>query len=582
MSSPPRDNNGEAVTVDEAADLLLCDPPSPPSSRGGDMLPVYVEAADDGDAVAPPFSWKKMWQFTGPGLLMSVAFLDPGNIEGDLQAGAIGGYSLLWLMMWATAVGLLIQLLSARLGVATGRHLAELCREEYPYWAGILLWIMTEVALIGADIQEVIGSAIAIRILSHGVLPLWAGVLITACDCFFFLFLENYGVRKIEAVFAVFISMMAVAFAWMFVDAKPSGKELVLGLLIPKLSSKTIQQAVGIVGCVITPYNVFLHSALVQSRNINPKKIGRVKEALKYYSIESSVALLVSFAINLFVTSVFAVGFYGSKQANSVGLANAGEYLQEKYGGGLFPIYYIWGIGLLVAGQSSTISGTYAGQFIMAGFLDLQLQKWLRSLISRSCAIVPTVIVALVFKRSEATLDALNEWLNVLQSMQIPFSLIPLFTLVSKEQIMGVFKIGPALERVVWTVTALVMVINGYGLFSHISTSDRHLIPNTVARFIDNGIQRFEFLGRVVGKAIYELAVKVAPLGSCIDMFEFGREAGENDVELLKRGEGEETVEREMEREVRWRERRGERDWLALEAEMCQRGGQEEATEERR
>ncbi|XP_058221167.1 metal transporter Nramp3.2-like [Rhododendron vialii] len=464
MSSPPRDNNGEAATVDEAADHLLCDPPSPPSSRGGDMLPVYVEAADDGDVVAPPFSWKKMWQFTGPGLLMSVAFLDPGNIEGDLQAGAIGGYSLLWLMMWATAVGLLIQLLSARLGVATGRHLAELCREEYPYWAGILLWVMTEVALIGADIQEVIGSAIAIRILSHGVLPLWAGVLITACDCFFFLFLENYGVRKIEAVFAVFISMMALAFAWMFVDTKPSGKELVLGLLIPKLSSKTIQQAVGIVGCVITPYNVFLHSALVQSRNINPKKIGRVKEALKYYSIESSVALLVSFAINLFVTSVFAVGFYGSKHANSVGLANAGEYLQEKYGGGLFPIYYLWGIGLLVAGQSSTITGTYAGQFIMGGFLDLQLKKWLRSLISRSCAIVPTVIVALVFKRSEATLDALNEWLNVLQSMQIPFSLIPLFTLVSKEQIMGVFKIGPALERVVWTVTALVMVINGYVL----------------------------------------------------------------------------------------------------------------------
>lgn len=199
-------------------------------------------------------------------------------------------------------------------------------------------------------------------------------------------------------------------------------------------------------GCVITPYNVYLHSALVQSRNINPNKIGRVKEALNYYSIESSVALFISFVINLFVTSVFAVGFYGSKQATSVGLATAGQYLQEKYGGGLFPIYYIWGVGLLVAGQSSTITGTYAGQFIMGGFLDLKLEKWLRSLISRSCAIVPTVIVALVFKRSEATLDSMNEWLNVLQSMQIPFSLIPLFTLVSKEQLMGVFKIGPTLE----------------------------------------------------------------------------------------------------------------------------------------
>lgn len=136
----------------------------------------------------PPFSFKKLWLFTGPGFLMSIAFLDPGNLEGDLQAGAIAGYSLLWLLMWATAMGLLIQLLSARIGVVTGRHLAELCREEYPKWAGIVLWIMAELALIGADIQEVIGSAIAIQILSRGLLPLWAGVLITAADwyCFFF------------------------------------------------------------------------------------------------------------------------------------------------------------------------------------------------------------------------------------------------------------------------------------------------------------------------------------------------------------------------------------------------------------
>lgn len=134
------------------------------------------------DYTTPPFSWRKLWLFTGPGFLMSIAFLDPGNLEGDLQAGAIAGYSLLWLLLWATVMGLLVQLLSARLGVATGRHLAELCREEYPTWAGFLLWIMAEVALIGSDIQEVIGSAIAIKILSNGVLPLWAGVVITASD----------------------------------------------------------------------------------------------------------------------------------------------------------------------------------------------------------------------------------------------------------------------------------------------------------------------------------------------------------------------------------------------------------------
>ncbi|EOY15788.1 hypothetical protein QUC31_000721 [Theobroma cacao] len=410
----------------------------------------------------PPFSWKKLWLFTGPGFLMSIAFLDPGNLEGDLQAGAIAGYSLLWLLMWATVMGLLIQLLSARLGVATGRHLAELCREEYPNWARFVLWFMAELALIGADIQEVIGSAIAIQILSHGALPLWAGVLITASDCFILLFLENYGVRKLEAVFAVLIATMASSFAWMFGDTKPNGKDLLIGILVPRLSSKTIRQAVGVVGCVIMPHNVFLHSALVQSRKIDPKKRGRVQEALNYYSIESSVALLVSFMINLFVTTVFAKGFYGTKQANNIGLVNAGQYLQEKYGGGVFPILYIWGIGLLAAGQSSTITGTYAGQFIMGGFLNLRLKKWLRALITRSFAIVPTIIVALVFNTSEASLDILNEWLNVLQSVQIPFALIPLLTLVSKEQVMGVFRIGPILERLAWTVAALVIIINGY------------------------------------------------------------------------------------------------------------------------
>ncbi|KNA20694.1 hypothetical protein SOVF_049680 [Spinacia oleracea] len=427
-----------------------------------------------------PFSWKKLWRFTGPGFLMSIAFLDPGNLEGDLQAGAIAGYSLLWLLLWATVMGLLIQLLSARVGVATGKHLAELCREEYPNWARYLLWIMAEIALIGADIQEVIGSAIAIQILSRGVLPLWAGVIITASDCFMFLFLENYGVRKLEAVFAVLIGTMALSFAWMFADAKPSGKELLIGVLVPKLSSKTIRQAVGVVGCVIMPHNVFLHSALVQSRKIDPKKKGQVQEALNYYSIESTIALLVSFMINLFLTTVFAKGFYGTKQASSIGLVNAGQYLEEKYGGGLLPILYIWGIGLLSAGQSSTITGTYAGQFIMGGFLDLRLKKWLRALITRSFAIVPTMIIAIVFNTSEATLDVLNEWLNVLQSIQIPFALIPLLTLVAKEEVMASFKVGPILQRISWTVAALVIVINGYLLLDFVMSEVNGLLFGSI------------------------------------------------------------------------------------------------------
>lgn len=167
---------------------------------------------------------------------------------------------------------------------------------------------------------------------------------------------------------------------------------------------------------------------------------------MNYYSIESSIALFISFMINLFVTTVFAKGFYGTKEAESIGLVNAGQFLQEKYGGGFFPVLYIWGIGLLAAGQSSTITGTYAGQFIMGGFLNLRLKKWLRSLITRSFAIVPTIVVALIFESSDSMLDVLNEWLNILQSVQIPFALIPLLYLVSKEQVMGAFTVGRTLK----------------------------------------------------------------------------------------------------------------------------------------
>ncbi|KZV58723.1 natural resistance-associated macrophage protein [Dorcoceras hygrometricum] len=433
------------------------------------VIGVDVESeAYDYSAAAPPFSWRKLWLFTGPGFLMSIAFLDPGNLEGDLQAGAVAGYSLLWLLLWATAMGLLVQLLAARLGVVTGRHLAELCREEYPRWARIFLWAMAEFALIGADIQEVIGSAIAIKILSHGFIPIWVGVIITALDCFVFLFLENCGVRKLEALFAVLIATMAISFAWLFGKTKPNGVELLRGVLVPNLSSNTAKQAVGVVGCIIMPHNVFLHSALVQSRELDNHRTSHVREALTYYSIESVAALTISFLINLFVTTVFAKAFYGTQEANSIGLGNAGEYLQEKYGGS-FPVAYIWAIGLLASGQSSTMTGTYAGQFIMGGFLNMRMKKWLRALITRSCAIIPTLLVALVFDTSGDSLDVLSEWLNVLQAIQIPFALIPLLRLVSKDEVMGVFRISTALQIASWCVAGLVMVINSYLLvdFSH-------------------------------------------------------------------------------------------------------------------
>lgn len=286
--------------------------------------------------------------------------------------------------------------------------------------------------------------------------------------------------RKLEAVFAVLIAIMALSFAWMFGETKPNGGELLIGLLVPKLSSKTMQQAVGIVGCIIMPHNVFLHSALVQSRDVDHKKRGRVQEALNYYTIESTFALVISFIINLFVMTVFAKSFYGTPEAESIGLVNAGYYLQKQYGGGMFPILYIWAIGLLAAGQSSTITGTYAGQFIMGGFLNLRLKKWIRALITRSFAIIPTIIVALIFDTSDDMLDVLNEWLNVLQSVQIPFAVIPLLYLVSKEEIMGIFRIGPVLKTISWLVAILVIMINGYLILDFFSSEVRGLLFGSV------------------------------------------------------------------------------------------------------
>ncbi|KAL9273411.1 Metal transporter Nramp3.2-like protein [Drosera capensis] len=262
----------------------------------------------------------------------------------------------------------------------------------------------------------------------------------------------------------------------MFGETKPDGKELIIGILVPKLSSGTIQQAVAVVGCIIMPHNVFLHSALVQSRDIDHRKRGQVQEAINYYSIETTAALVFSFVINLFVTAVFGKVFYGTTEADSIGLVNVVYYLQEKFGGGFIPILYIWGIGLLAGGQSNTITGTYAEQFIMGGFLNLRIKKRPRSLFTRSCAIIPTIIVALMFDTSDGKLDVLNEWLDVLQSLQTPFALIPLLCLVSKEEITGVFKINTVLKTAAWVVATLVIVINGYLFYEFFSSEVKGVV----------------------------------------------------------------------------------------------------------
>ncbi|XP_076455743.1 metal transporter nramp1 homolog [Babylonia areolata] len=402
------------------------------------------------------FRWKRLWAFTGPGFLMSIAYLDPGNIQSDLQSGAVAQYKLLWVLMWSTVMGLILQLMAARLGCVTGMHLAEVCRQEYPRVPRLVLWMMTEIAIIGSDIQEVIGSAIAISLLSDHRVPLWAGVLITGADTFTFLFLESAGLRKLEAFFGALILVMAACFLYMYIMVKPDAVLILEGLWYPWCTGcerEAIKQLVGIVGAVIMPHNIYLHSALVLSRDVDRRDTGAVKEANMYYVIESVLALFVSFMINLFIVAVFAAAFSDTDYAT---LREAGEWLSQHYG---MAMKVMWAVGLLAAGQSSTMTGTYAGQFVMEGFLQIRWAKWKRVLVTRSIAIVPTVIIAIV---TQEKLDDMLLWLNVLQSVQLPFALLPIMHFTNSAHVMGHFHNSVFVRCVVGAIICLIMAANMY------------------------------------------------------------------------------------------------------------------------
>jgi len=442
-----------------------------------------------------PFNFRTLWAFTGPGFLMSIAYLDPGNIESDLQSGTQAGFKLLWVLMSATIMGLLVQRLSIRLGVVTGRHLAEMCYQQYPKVPRLILWIMSEIAIIGSDMQEVIGTSIAIYILSNKVIPLWGGVLITVADTFTFLLLDRYGLRKLELFFGFLITVMAFTFGYEYVVDSPDQLEVIEGLFIPGCSgcsSEGILQAVGVVGAVIMPHNLFLHSALVKSREVNRKNKSAVRQANMYFFIESCIALFVSFIINIFVVSVFASGLYQTTNADIRDLClNAGKNETELdgvfdnntnfvdadiYRGGIYLgckygdiAMYIWAVGILAAGQSSTMTGTYSGQFVMEGFLNLHWARWKRVLLTRTIAIFPTLALSVFADLNDIT--SLNDYLNAIMSLQLPFALIPTLTFTSSSRIMGEFVNGIFMKVLLSVLVVVVIGINFFFVGSTVATA---------------------------------------------------------------------------------------------------------------
>ena len=458
-----------------------------PSTYFVEKIIIPRDLSDEDSDEAYKFSWKRLWIFTGPGFLMSIAYLDPGNIESDLQQGSVAKYQLLWVLLVSTCIGLLMQVLASRLGTVTGMHLAEVCYARYPRIPRLVLWIMIEIAIIGSDMQEVIGTAIAFYILSNGLIPLYAGVLITICDTFVFLFLDKYGLRKLEGFFALLITVMGVTFGYEYIVVKPDQVDLLKHMFVPgceRCNSEIVLQAVGVIGAVIMPHNFYLHSALVKSRQINRENRKAVKEANFYYLIESAIALTASFVINVFVVAVFAKAFYGhtyndvynnclihknphshifnktgpeGNQTIEANLFNGGVFLGCQFGPAAM---YIWAIGLLAAGQSSTMTGTYSGQFAMQGFLNLNWKRWKRVLFTRGIAIVPTL--AMAFSHGIDRLTGLNDLLNVLQSLQLPFAILPLLTFTNDEAIMKEYKNVRSIRVITWGLSIVIISINIY------------------------------------------------------------------------------------------------------------------------
>jgi manganese transport protein len=362
---------------------------------------------------------------------------------------------MLWVMLWCTIMGFLFQLLSSRLGIVTKQNLARASRRAYPLHIRWILWFTAEIAIIASDIPEVIGTAFALKLLFG--LQLWIGIVITALDTILFLMLQFFGMRILELVIGTMVATIVVGFVIeMFMSKTPAGP-VAYGLFVPQLSSRdSIYSALSLLGAVVMPHNLYLHSALVQSRDFGETDRGK-KEAIFFNGLESGVALSVSLLVN--VAIIVLAGTYFYPNTTDIGLDNASELLANVFHGKWAGV--IFGIALLASGQSSTITGTLAGQYVMDGYLEMRMPGWLRNLVTRGAAIAPSLIIALAF--DEHGSDWLIVFSSVLLALQLPFTLIPLLRITNDEQWMGREHVNSLMMQAIgWFLAALVMGANIY------------------------------------------------------------------------------------------------------------------------
>jgi manganese transport protein len=414
---------------------------------------------------------KRVLAFIGPAYLVSVGYMDPGNWATDLEGGARFGYQLIWVLLMSNLMAVLLQTLSARMGIVTGRDLAQSCRENYPKSVAYILWVLCEIAIAACDLAEVLGTAIGLNLLFG--LPLIYGVIITGFDTILLLVIQNYGIRKMEAMILMFISTIGISFIIEVFLAKPVWGDILTGF-VPRLNSESLYVAIGILGATVMPHNLYLHSALVQTRIVgNTEESKRI--ACKYNLIDTSIALNAAFFVNAAILVVAAAVFF-TRGVVVTEIQQAHELLSPLMGTALAGT--LFGVALVTAGQSSTLTGTLAGQIVMEGFLKLRVRPFLRRLITRLIAIVPAVVV-ISMKGDRGSYDLLI-LSQVILSVQLPFAVIPLIRFTSDKQIMGVFVNKAWVTVLAWIVAGVICLLNSTLLVQQISQWISNAGPNAI------------------------------------------------------------------------------------------------------
>lgn len=400
--------------------------------------------------------WRKMLAFAGPGYLVAVGYMDPGNWATDLAGGSAFGYTLLSVILISNLMAILLQSLSAKLGIVTGRDLAQACRDHYSKPVAFVLWVLCELAIAACDLAEVIGSAIALNLL-FGIPLVW-GVCITSLDVLLVLFLQNKGFRYIEALVVALVLTVGACFFAEIIFSNPNISHVLSGF-VPSFeivkNPEMLFIAIGILGATVMPHNLYLHSSIVQTRKYDLDDKGK-REAVKFATIDSTVALMFALFINAAILIVSAATFFTSGQHEVAEIQQAYQLLTPTLGVGIAST--LFAIALLASGQNSTLTGTLAGQIVMEGFLNLRLPPWVRRLVTRLIAIIPAVLVTVIYGESgTAKLLILSQ---VILSLQLPFAIVPLIIFTSDKRKMGQFVNKLWVQILAWIVAVIIISLN--------------------------------------------------------------------------------------------------------------------------